>query len=401
MSREDVYMDYNATTPLHPAVTRALIESFSMYGNASSMHTPGREARAKIEESREAVAAFIGAGPEEIIFTGGGSESNNTVLKLMTCTDSDCRRCPATRREIITSAIEHPSVLNTIRILRGRGITCHIIGVDETGKIDLREFEEKISDKTGLVSIMMANNEIGTIQDIKAISRIAREHGTLVHTDAVQALGKVPVDARELDVDFMSFSGHKLYGPKGIGGLYTRRGSPYCTLIHGGHQEDGRRAGTLNTTGIIGLGAAVEAAVDFEAEAKREAELRDMLLCGIEASIPDISVNGHPTDTLPGTLNVSFAGAEGEAILLYLDMEGIYVSTGSACASGSLDPSHVLLATGMDAELAHGSIRFSLGRENTQEDVAYVLEKLPEVIQRIRSMSTVYADSKRKAGTIS
>jgi len=240
----------------------------------------------------------------------------------------------------------------------------------------------------------MANTEVGTVQDIRRISENAHNHGDLMHTDAVQAVGKLPISVRELDVDFLSFSAHKLYGPKGVGVLYAKRGAPFCTFIHGGHQEEGRRAGTLNTLGIIGLGKAVEVASrEMTAREARVRALRDKLRQGIERSIPDIRVNGHPTDNLAGTLNVSFRGAEGESILLYLDLEGIGVSTGSACASGSLDPSHVLLAMGIGAELAHGSIRFSLGGFNTEADVTYVLEKLPGIIAKIRSMSSVYARS--------
>ncbi|MCL1818427.1 MAG: aminotransferase class V-fold PLP-dependent enzyme, partial [Spirochaetaceae bacterium] len=255
----------------------------------------------------------------------------------------------------------------------------------------MEELEAAVSGEAALVSVMMGNNEIGTLQDIKAITRLAHERGALMHTDAVQTLGKVPVDVRDLGVDFLSFSAHKLYGPKGVGILYVRKGAPFCTFIHGGHQEDGRRAGTYNTLGIIGLGRAVElAAREMEDEVAKLWALRERLRTGLLAAVPDIHVNGHPVDTLPGTLNVSFRGAEGEAILLYLDMNGIQVSTGSACASGSLEPSPVLLATGVGPELAHGSIRFSLGRETSEADVDYVLEKLPPIMRKIRTMSTVY-----------
>lgn len=386
-----VYLDNNATTPLHPEVKQTLVESFDLFGNPSSMHQYGREARIKIELAREQVADFLDADSDSIIFTGGGSESNNTALKIVTCTDAHCTRCPALRKEIVTSTIEHPSVLNTVKTLEGRGMPTVLVGVDQKGKIKIDELENAISGRTALVSVMMANNEIGTIQNIKRISEIAHSHGALMHTDAVQAVGKIPVSIRELDVDFLTFSAHKLYGPKGIGALYVRKGAPYCTLIHGGHQEDGRRAGTLNNLGIIGLGKAVScAAKEYEASTSRLSGLRQRLLDGITGSVPDIHINGHESDCLPGTLNVSFRGAEGEAIMLYLDLDGIAVSTGSACASGSLDPSHVLLATGVDAELAHGSIRFSIGHFNSEDDIDYVLEKLPGIIEKIRSMSTVY-----------
>jgi len=387
-----IYMDYNATTPLHPEVKKELVDSMDLFGNPSSMHVFGREAHARIELARERCAKLIGAGTEEIIFTGGGSESNNTVLKLLRCGEACCGGYFGERNEIITSAIEHPSVLETARALRRRGLTVHEIGVDSQGKLNMAEYAEKLSEKTALVSIMFANNEIGTIQDIETVTRLAHENGALMHTDAVQAVGKVRFKVHELGVDFLSFSGHKLYAPKGTGFLYVRSGSPYCSLIHGGHQEGGRRAGTLNNLGIIGLGKASALAMEeMDEEIERLRKLRNRLRDGIAASVPDIRINGHPTDVLPGTLNVSFIGAEGESILLYLDIEGIAVSTGSACATGSLEPSHVIMATGIGPELAHGSIRFSLGYGTTDEEIDYVLEKLPPIIERIRAMSTVYS----------
>lgn len=391
MSNHLVYMDYNATTPLHPEVKKALTEAFEIYGNASSMHSSGRYAGEKVAQARELVARFIGAEPEEIIFTGGGSESNNTVLNMIDCGSGICSCLARGRRGFVTSAIEHPSIINTAEFLQHKGVPVTFVPVDAQGKVNMEELEAAVSEETALVSVMMGNNEIGTLQDVKTITRLAHERGALMHTDAVQTLGKTPVDVKKLDVDFLSFSAHKLYGPKGIGILYVKKGAPFCTFIHGGHQEEGRRAGTYNTLGIIGLGKAVElASREMGEEVPKLWSLRERLRTGLLEKVPDIHVNGHPTDTLPGTLNVSFRGAEGEAILLYLDMNGIQVSTGSACASGSLEPSHVLLATGVEPELAHGSIRFSLGRETTEEDVDYVLEKLPPVMQKIRSMSTVY-----------
>jgi cysteine desulfurase len=385
-------MDYNATTPLHPQVKKALVDSFDIYGNASSMHAAGRRAYAEVEKARRVVAEFLGAYSEEIVFTGGGSESNNTVLQMINCGSASCRCIARGKVGLITSRIEHPSVLNVAEFLENKGIRVHYLSVDQTGKVNKEEYRKVLEEHPALVSIMMANNEIGTIQDISELARMAKEKGVLFHTDAVQAVGKVRFSVHDLGVDYLSFSAHKLYGPKGVGILYVRKGAPYCTFIHGGHQEEGRRAGTYNTLGIIGLGKAIEVASrEMEEEVSRIRQLRDKLKEGILERIPDIHINGHPTDCLPGTLNVSFPGAEGEAILLYLDMEGIEVSTGSACASGSLEPSHVLLATGVGAELAHGSIRFSLGRENTEEDVEYVLEKLPPIIQKIRSMSSAYA----------
>jgi cysteine desulfurase len=396
MRNDLIYLDHNATTPLHPEVERELAEGFRLFGNPSSMHNFGRQARNKIEHIRARVASLINAQANEIIFVGSGSEANNTVLNLLHCRGILCRGIPFSRAGLITTSIEHPCIMNASRCLTQHNIKTSFLKVDEYGKVDLEELKEIISDNTGMVSVMLANNEIGTIQDIKTIARIAHEHGALMHTDAVQAVGKIPVDAKELDVDFLTFSGHKFYGPKGIGVLYVKKGTPYCPFIHGGHQETGRRAGTENTLGIIGLGKAVEMAEQEMGEIEaRVLFLKEKLKTGILEKIPDVKINGHPSDCLPQTLNVSFFGAEGESILLYLDMEGIAVSTGSACASGSLDPSHVLLATGLGAELAHGSIRFSLGRGNTEEDIDYVLDKLPGIIERIRNMSTVYKGGKK------
>lgn len=391
MEHRTVYLDNNATTPLHPEVKKTLIEGLEIFGNPSSMHAFGREAREKIEGARKNVATFIGAAPEEILFVGSGSEANNTVLSLLRCDSTSCACALSQRPDLITTAIEHPCVLNTARNLGRNGHKVHYLEVDRYGRIDLDELARTLSPSVGLVSIMTANNEIGTIQDIREAARLTHEAGALFHTDAVQAVGKIPIDVKDLDVDFLTLSGHKIYGPKGVGALYVKKGAPYCPLILGGHQEFGRRAGTENSLGIIGLGKAVEMrALEMEAEEKRLLEMKNALKEGIAASIPDVLFMGHPEHSLPGTLNVSFAGAEGEAILLYLDLAGIAVSTGSACASGSLDPSHVIMATGVPVENAHGSIRISLGRENTMDDVAYVLEKLPPIIARIREMSTVY-----------
>ena len=386
-----VYFDHNATTPLHPEVKKEMIAAMEMFGNPSSMHAYGREARANVEDARRKVADFIGADEREIIFVGSGSEANNTVLSLFVCGTSQCIAGSKMRSTIITTKIEHPCVLETSECLAHRGVRVKYLGVDRYGKIDLDQLAAMLGDDVGLVSVMMANNEIGTLQDIEAISRMVHQSGALMHTDAVQAIGKVPVDVRELGVDFLTISAHKIYGPKGVGALFVKKGIPYCPLIRGGHQELGRRAGTENTLGILGLGRAVEMRrLEMPEEEERMLHLKQTLRRGIEERIDDIYFNGHPTDSLASTLNVSFTGVEGEAILLYLDLEGIAVSTGSACASGSLDPSHVLLATGVDAELAHGSIRFSMGRESSMQEVEYVLDVLPPIIQRIRNMSTAY-----------
>ncbi|MBN2121205.1 MAG: cysteine desulfurase [Candidatus Omnitrophica bacterium] len=392
VSQRRIYFDHNATTPLHPEVIKTMTEVMPAFGNPSSLHSFGRKVRQLVEEARQQVSSFIGANPDDIIFVGSGSEANNTVLSIFTCPSMQCMLQSQARTEIITTKIEHPCILETCKCLVDRGTTISYLDVDRYGKIDIEQLKSTITAKTGLVSVMMANNEIGTIQDIKAISQVVRSKGVLFHTDAVQAVGKVPVDVKDLDVDFLSLSGHKIYGPKGIGALYVKKGVPFCPLIRGGHQEKGRRAGTENTLGIIGLGKAIEMRrLEMKAEEARLLELKAVLKKGIQEKIPDIQFNGHPTDCLAGTLNVSFQGAEGEAILLYLDLEGIAVSTGSACASGSLDPSHVLLATGIPAEQAHGSIRLSLGRASTKEEVEYVLDKFPSVIKKIRSMSTAYA----------
>lgn len=387
-----VYMDHNATTPLHPEVKKTLSEAVDLFGNPSSMHQYGREARSRIEEARESIARFINAEADDIVFVGSGSEANNTVLNLFPCPSACCTRKREGRVEVIATKIEHPCVLETSRCLGVRGVDVHFLNVDATGKIDLNQLKSLLSDDTALVSVMMANNEIGTIQDIKMIAKLVHDTGAFCHTDAVQAVGKIPVDVRDLDVDFLSFSAHKIYGPKGVGALYVRRGVHYCPFIHGGHQEKGRRAGTENTLGILGLAKAIEMREkEMREEEVRLTALKKRLQSGIESRIPDIHINGHPEDALYSTLNVSFERVEGEAILLYLDLEGIMVSTGSACSSGSLDPSHVLLATGASAELAHGSIRFSLGRDNTEADVDYVVEKLAGIIKKLRAMSTVNA----------
>ena len=395
---KNIYLDYNATTPIHPEVKKVIIENFDVFGNPSSLHTPGRIAMEKINEARSSVAKLINAEPEEIIFTAGASESNNTVLKYVVCSPQSgcgeaCRACVG-KNEIITSAIEHPSIISTMDFIREQGGRPVVLGVKPNGKIDLNLLEKNITEKTALISIIMANNEIGVIEDIKKIAEIAKKHGVLMHTDAVQAAGKIKIDVKELNVDYLSLSGHKIYAPKGIGILYVKKNTPYCPFIHGGHQEAGRRAGTLNNLGIIAMGKAAELARnEMGAESARIKVLRDKLKDGIVRSISDISINGDHEDILPNTLNVSFAAAEGESILLYLDMEGIAVSTGSACSSDSLEPSHVLLALGLSPEFAHGSIRFSLGKDNTESDIDYVLEKLPPIIEKIRKMSTI---SRRK-----
>jgi cysteine desulfurase len=385
-------LDYNATTPLRKEVEDAIIEDFSIYGNASSMHEAGRIARARVEESRRSVAALIGAPSGDVIFTSGGSESNNTVFATMRRLASAPNGAVLTegRTGIITTAIEHPCVLNSAAYLKSLGLNVTFLPVDEYGKVKMDAYKAALSDSTLFVSVMMANNEIGTVEDVKEIARLAKEAGAWVHTDATQAAGKIPVNVDDLGVDYLTLSAHKIYGPKGIGALYRRKKAPLYPLIHGGHQEDGLRAGTYNNIGILGFGRAAELAKkELPEYGKKIASLRDRLREGLLAGVPTIKINGHPDDMLPNTLNVSFPGAEGEAILLSMDLKGIEASTGSACASGSLDPSHVLMAIGVWPELAHGSIRFSLGWGNTKEDIDYVIETLPPIIARLRAMSTV------------
>jgi len=385
MTNRRVYLDYNATTPLRPEVIAAMTEDFSLYGNASSMHEAGREAASRVEKARAAVAALIGAPAETVYFTSGGSESNNTVFQTMLL-----RGEGQARNEIVTTAIEHPCVLNSAEFLKSRGVKVHFLPVDPDGKIHLDELRAVVGERTLLVSVMYANNEIGTVQDIAAISRIAKAAGAYMHTDAVQAAGKIPVSVDALGVDYLTMSAHKIYGPKGVGALYVRKGAPLEPLIRGGHQERGLRAGTYNNGGILGCGKAAEIALrDLDSFAAETRRLRVLLRDGLLERVPNAKVNGHPRDVLPNTLNVSFPGAEGEAILLSLDIMGIAASTGSACASGSLDPSHVLMATGVGPELAHGSIRFSLGRFTTEEEIRYVIDTVPPIIARLRAMSTV------------
>ncbi|MDR0388575.1 MAG: cysteine desulfurase [Spirochaetaceae bacterium] len=398
MGEKRVYLDYNATTPLRPEVREAIIEDLAVFGNASSMHGAGRLAHNRVEEAREAVEALIGAQAGTITFTSGGSESNNTVFETMRVLGSgpDGRVLESGRTGIITTAIEHPCVLNSAAYLKSLGFPVHFLRVDEYGRIAMDELKSVLSEKTLLVSVMTANNETGTIQDIKEIAALAKAQGAFVHSDGVQSTGKIPVNVEDLGVDYFTVSAHKIYGPKGIGGLYIRKKAPVFPLIHGGHQEDGRRAGTYNNTGILGFGKAAELALrDLTAYKDHVEPLRDRLREGFLKTIPNIKINGHLAYTVPNTLNVSFPGAEGESILLSLDMKGIEVSTGSACASGSLEPSHVLLAMGVGPELAHGSIRFSLGWENTAGDIDYTIEAAAPIIARLRAMSSVSVEQER------
>ena len=362
-------------------------ENDDLYGNASSMHTLGREAAAGIEWARGEVASLISAESDEIYFTSGASESNNTVLNIFRDKADDGDK----RNRIIITSVEHPATIETVKYLKKKGYHIDLCPVDGIGRVKLDELEKMMGNDVSLVSIMTGNNESGTIQPVKEAAEIAHKHGAYFHTDATQAIGKIPVSVKDINADYLSLSAHKFYGPKGIGVLYARRGVPLSPFVHGGHQEKGMRAGTYNNQAILGLGKAAELArINLNEEHEKLWEMREALRKGIEERIPDIIINGSNDEALclPGTLNVSFPRAEGESILLYLDLEGIEVSTGSACATGSLEPSYVLLASGLDVELAHGSVRFSFGRYNTMDDVEYVLEKLPPIIERVRSMST-------------
>lgn len=377
-----VYMDHAATTPVHPEVSAAMrpyVEN--QYGNPSSIYSIAREAREAVEKAREQIASSLGAKPEEIYFTSGGTESDNWAIKGAAF---------AHRKKgdhIITTSIEHHAVLHTCKYLEKQGFRVTYLPVDQYGLVDPVVLDTAITDRTILVSVMFANNEIGTIEPIAEIDRITRDHHVLFHTDAVQAVGHVPLRVGELNADLLSLSAHKFYGPKGVGALYIRKGTTIDTYLHGGGQERNRRAGTENVAGIVGAGKAIEIATAGIAEkGKRIAAMRDRLMKKM-LEIPNTRLNGHPEIRLPGNLNVSFEYIEGESMLLLLDSFGICASTGSACTSGSLEPSHVLLATGLSPEVAHGSLRLTLGDENTDEELDYLLGVLPGIVTRLRSMS--------------
>lgn len=381
-------MDHNATTPVLPDVLEAMLPYFREYfGNASSVHSFGRDARNGMEEARERLANFIGAQSSEIIWTSGGTESDNFAIEGAAYDNIK------KGKHIITSLIEHPAILNTCKHLETHGFEVSYLTVDKYGVIDLDELRNLIRDETVLITVMQANNEVGTIQPLKEIGKIAKEKGIIFHSDAVQSLGKIPINVNDLGVDMLSFSAHKIYGPKGIGALYIRKGTKVEPLIRGGHHERNRRGGTENVPGIVGFGKAVEiASSDMEQESKRLWNLTEKLKDGLLEKLDYIYVNSHPTQRLPNTMNISFDYVEGESILLNLDMKGVAASTGSACSSGSLEPSHVLLALGICSATAQGAIRFSLGRSNTEEDVNFILDELPIIVNRLRSMSPLYAD---------
>lgn len=385
MDNRFVYLDNNATTQIAPEVWHVMSESQQLFGNASSMHGFGRASAMAISKARGQVASLIGAKKEEIYFTSGATESNNTVFNIATSVIDNNNG----EGRILTTTIEHPASIESVKFLRSKGYKIDLVDVDSSGRLDLEDFKKKIDKDVVLVSVMSANNETGTIQPIEEVAKIAHENGALFHCDATQSIGKTYISMKDLNIDYLSLSAHKFYGPKGIGVLAVKTGSPIYNFFHGGHQEQGFRPGTHNNLSIIGLGKACELAQRDLAKEKEDLwKMREALRKGILDRIDDVVINGNQDYCLPGTLNVSFPRAEGESILLYLDMEGIAVSTGSACATGSLEPSYVLLAGGLDIEIAHGSIRFSFGRYNSMEDVEYVLEKLPPIIKRIREMST-------------
>ena len=387
------YMDYSATTYVKPEVLDAMMPFFTeKFGNPSSFYGISRETKMAVDNARAQVAKAINCDPNEVYFTGGGSEADNWAIKGIATAHMK------KGNHIITTKIEHHAVLHTCEFLEKFGFEVTYLDVNEEGFVDLKQLEEAITDKTILVSIMFANNEIGTIQPIKEIGALCREKKVLFHTDAVQAVGSVPVDVKEMKIDLLSLAGHKLYGPKGIGALYIRRGVRIDNLIHGGGQERGRRAGTENIPGVVGLGKAIEIATEnIEENRARLTVLRDKLIDGILERIPYARLNGPRGDKrLPGNSNISFEFIEGESILLSLDFEGICASSGSACTSGSLDPSHVLLAIGLPHEKAHGSLRTSLGAASTEEDVEKLLNELPPIIERLRNMSPLWYDFKRK-----
>ena len=390
-----IYLDHNATTPLHPEVLEAMTPYLTnRFGNGSSIHAYGREARNAIDTAREQVADLIGAkSPSEIVFTSSGTEADNHAIKGL----AELQRSRNAGHHIITSSVEHHAVLHTCQHLEKHGFDVTYVPVDRYGRIHIDALREAISEATILISIMHANNETGTVQPIAEVAEIAAAHDIPLHTDAVQSVGKLPLNVQELGISLLSLSGHKLYGPKGIGVLYIRRGTRLENLMHGGSHERNRRAGSENVPAIVGLGAAAQIAkTDRESNVEHLNRLTQKLRDGLHESLDGLYENGHPQHCLPGTLNISFEFVEGESLILRLDMEGICVSTGSACTSGSMEPSHVLAALGIQPQLAQGTVRFSLGRDNTEAEIDEVIHKVPKIIEQMRGMSPEYK-RKRKS----
>lgn len=378
-----IYLDYAATTPIHPVVLRAMSPYFAeAFGNPSSLHFFGQEAKAGVEEARQKLASLIGAQAEEIVFTSGGTEADNLAIRGVAYANE--RR----GNHIITTALEHHAVLETCKFLEERGFKVTYLPVDGHGLVDPEDVKRTVTDKTILISVMHANNEVGTIEPIAEIGAIARERGIYFHSDAVQTAGHIPTNVNDLCVDLLAMSAHKLYGPKGVGALYIRKGTRIAPFMRGGEQERRRRPSTENVPGIVGFGKAAEIAQEEMSEETRHLTLlRDKLIRGLFERIARIHLNGHPSQRLPNNVNVSIESVEGESMLLHLDLEGVAVSTGSACSSSNLKPSHVLLALGLSHELAHGSLRFSLGRGTAEEDIEHVLKVLPSIVSGLRSMS--------------
>ncbi len=384
---ETIYFDNNATTKVSEHVLEEMRPLFcELYGNPSSMHTFGGQIGRRIRKAREQVAALLGCDPTEIIFTSCGTESDNAALK-------GALAATPNKRKVITTRVEHPAVLAVCRDLESSGYTVVELGVDKQGRLDLDELEQHLDDDTALLTIMYANNETGVVFPVENIARLVTDKGAVFHTDAVQAVGKIPLNLSESRIDLLSLSGHKLHAPKGVGALYVRKGTRLSSFMLGGHQEAGRRAGTENVPGIVGLGKACElAAQNIEAENSEVKRLRDKLENAILKTCPDCRVNGDPENRLPNTTNISFEYIEGEAILLMLDKYGICASSGSACSSGSLEPSHVLRAMGVPFTAAHGSIRFSLSRYNTEDEIDYTIKKIPQIVNRLRELSPFVAE---------
>ena len=384
MSRR-VYLDHNASTPVHPEVLAEMLPYFSeVYGNPSSIHGFGRQAREGMDLARERVAKFLAVSPQEIVFTSGGTESDNFAVKGLALAKG--------KGHLITSQVEHHAVLRACRALEAQGFGLTCVGVDEHGVVDPDEVRRAIRPDTLAISIMHANSEVGTLQPIEAIARIAREHGVPLHVDAVQTFGKLPIDVNALGIDMLSFSAHKIYGPKGAAGLYIRKGTKMVAVQHGGEHERRRRAGTENVAGIVGLGKAVEVrARDMAEESARLATLRDRLWNGIRQRVPDVRLSGHPVERLPGTASLLFRHVESESIVLGLDLKGIGVSAGSACTSGNVEPSHVLVAMGIPVDWAMGAVRCSLGRSTTAEDIDYVVDAVEPLVKKLRQAMPVGA----------
>ena len=384
----NVYLDYSATTPVKEEVLKEMIPYFTeKFGNPSSLYDKGLEAKKAVEHAREQVAALINADPREVYFTAGGTEADNWALMGVADKFKD------KGNHIITTQIEHHAILHSCEFLEKHGYEVTYLGIDKNGRIILEELENAITDKTILISVMMVNNEIGTVQPIKEIGKIAKAHKIIFHTDAVQALGNVPIDVKDMGIDLMSMSSHKIYGPKGEGALFMRKGLRISNYIHGGAQESGKRAGTENLTGIVGFGKAAELArLNFDKHVKHCSELRNYLVERILNEIPDTQLNGTMEGRHPGNANITFKFIEGESILLLLNQFGISVSTGSACSSKSLEPSHVLVALGVPVEMIHGTVRFTVGDFTTKEDIDYVVDKLKIVVKKLRALSPINAE---------